>query len=138
MVGRWGMSPAVGPVTVLPPQGQESPFGDGVAPETRELVDREVRRIVDECHDEAIATLIGHRAQLDRLAHTLLEKETLDEEEAYAAAGVQRETAPGALARGDVPGVAPEPGIPPQTAGTGREGLPVSGSQAPSGSPSSP
>ena len=48
MVGRWGMSDAVGPLTVLPPPGQESAF-DGVAPATRELVDREARRIVDEC-----------------------------------------------------------------------------------------
>ena len=36
--------------------------------------------------------LRDHRDKLDRLAHTLLEKETLDEEEAYAAAGVQRPT----------------------------------------------
>ena len=35
MVGRWGMSAAVGPVSVLPPPGQEQPFGvDGVAPAT--------------------------------------------------------------------------------------------------------
>src|SRR3954447_17306386 len=36
MVGRWGMSDAIGPVTVLPPPGQESPLGlDGVAPATK-------------------------------------------------------------------------------------------------------
>jgi cell division protease FtsH len=63
---------------------------------------------VDECHDQAITTLIAHREQLDRLAEVLFAKETLDEDEAYAAAGVQREVAPGALARGDVPGVPPE------------------------------
>ncbi len=94
MVGRWGMSGAVGPVTVLPAAGQESPLGlDGVAPATRELVDREVRRIVDECHDEAVATLIAHRKQLDRLAQVLVARETLDEDEAYAAAGVPRDGA---------------------------------------------
>jgi cell division protease FtsH len=113
MVGRWGMSEAVGPVAVLPPPGQESPLGlDGVAPGTKELVDREVRRIVDECYDEAVATLHGHRDQLDRLAQALLERETLNEDEAYAAAGIRRETAPGALARGEVPGVPAEPGMP--------------------------
>jgi cell division protease FtsH len=86
------MSAAVGPLTVLPPPGQESPLGlDGVAPATRELVDSEVRRIVAECHDEAVATLVSHREQLDRLARVLVEKETLDEDEAYAAAGVIRE-----------------------------------------------
>jgi cell division protease FtsH len=133
MVGRWGMSDAVGPVTVLPPPGQESPFGlDSVAPGTKELLDREVRRIVDECHDEAVSTLIGHRDQLDRLARALLEKETLDEDEAYAAAGVRRDSAPGALARGDVPGVPPEPGVPPQQADAGRDGLPVSRRESPS------
>jgi cell division protease FtsH len=113
MVGRWGMSDAVGPVAVLPAPGQESPLGlDGVAPATKELVDREVRRIVDECYDQAVATLVAHRKQLDRLAHTLFAKETLDEDEAYAAAGVSRNTAPGALARGEVPGVPSEPGMP--------------------------
>jgi cell division protease FtsH len=120
MVGRWGMSGAVGPVTVLPPPGQESPLGlDGVAPATKELVDREVRRIVEECHQEAVATLVAHRDQLDRLAHALFAKETLDEDEAYAAAGVPRNSAPGAIARGEVPGVQPEPGMPPQPAPTG-------------------
>jgi cell division protease FtsH len=134
MVGRWGMSDAVGPLTVLPPPGQESPFGlDGVASATKELVDREVRRIVDECHDQAVATLVAHREQLDRLAEVLFAKETLDEAEAYAAAGVARERAPGALARGDVPGVRPEPGMPPAPA---VDGTPVAGSEVASGAAS--
>jgi cell division protease FtsH len=100
MVGRWGMSPAIGPVTVLPPPGQESPYGlDGVAPATRELVDTEARRIIEECYKQALETLRGNRDRLDRLAHTLLQKETLDEDEAYAAAGVSRHTVPAAVAR---------------------------------------
>jgi cell division protease FtsH len=111
MVGRWGMSDAVGPLTVLPPPGQEPPLGlDGVAAATKELVDHEVRRIVDECHERAVATLVAHRAQLDGLAQALLAKETLDEDEAYAAAGVARDSAPGALARGSVPGIPPRTG----------------------------
>jgi len=119
MVGRWGMSEALGPVSVLPPPGEESPLGlDGVAPATRELVDREVRRIVDECYDEAVATLTGHRDQLDALARTLLDEETLDEDAAYAAAGIARAEAPGARARGEVPDTGPAAGLPPATAGT--------------------
>ena len=47
-----------------------------------------------------VATLRGSRNRLGRLAHTLLERETLDEDEAYAAAGVSRDTAPAAVARG--------------------------------------
>jgi cell division protease FtsH len=136
MVGRWGMSAMVGPVTVLPPPGQESPLGlDGVAPATKELVDREVRKIVDECYDEAVATLIAHREQLDRLAHALLAAETLDEADAYAAAGIAREQAPGALARGEVPGVPAEPGMPPQPPAD-PHGTPIATTPAPSGTPS--
>ena len=137
MVGRWGMSGEVGPITVLPPPGQESPLGlDARAPATKELVDREVRRIVDECYDEARAALAAHRDQLDRLARSLLAKETLNEDEAYAAAGVHRDRAPGALARGEVPGVAPVPGLPPPpppAPPTESAGLPVTRSQLAAG-----
>ena len=117
MVGRWGMSAAVGPVSVLPPPGQEQLFGgDGIAPATKELVDAEVRRLVAECHAEALDTLRSNRERLDGLAHTLFERETLDEEEAYAAAGVTRESAPAAVARGEVPGAGRAPGLPPEGA----------------------
>jgi hypothetical protein len=61
-----------------------------------------------------VATLVAHREQLDRLAHTLATKETLNEDEAYTAAGVPRDGAPDTLARGD-PRVWPEPRIPPPT-----------------------
>jgi cell division protease FtsH len=99
MVGRWGMSPAIGPVSVLPAQGQESPYGlDNVAPATRELVDTEARRIIEECYEQAVAILRGHRDQLDRLAHTLLSRETLEEDEAYAAVGISHDTAPAEMA----------------------------------------
>jgi cell division protease FtsH len=100
------MSEAIGPVTVLPPPGSESPLGlDGVAPATKELVDTEVRKIVDACYAEALNLLRQHRDQLDRLSHALLEAETLDEDAAYAAAGISREAAPGAVARGEAAGV---------------------------------
>ena len=99
MAGRWGMSPVIGPITVLPPQGQESPYGlDGVAPATKELVDTEARKIIEECYQQALTTLRGNRDRLDRLAHTLLDHETLDEDQAYAAAGVSQDTAPAATA----------------------------------------
>ena len=117
MVGRWGMSAAVGPVSVLPPPGQEQPFGgDGVAPATKELVDDEVRRLIDDCYRDAVDTLRSNRTRLDRLAHTLLERETLNEDEAYTAAGVTRQTAPAAVARGETPGVERAPGMPPEEA----------------------
>jgi cell division protease FtsH len=93
MVGRWGFSKKVGMVSVLPGPAEESLFFPGTGPaseRTRELVDEEVRHIVDECYARAIDTLRGHRPQLDSLAHALLEHETLDEVDAYAAAGIPR------------------------------------------------
>jgi cell division protease FtsH len=127
MVGRWGMSPAIGPVSVLPPPGQETPFGqDGASPATKQLVDEEVRRIVDDCYAQALATLREHREQLNRLAHTLLQRETLNEEEAYVAAGIHREDAPAAIARGETPGAEPAPGLPPDDAPVDtQDGLPL-------------
>jgi cell division protease FtsH len=95
MVGRWGMSDAVGPISVLPRDGS-GPFLPGVAeasPETQKLVDDEVRRIVAEAHDEVVTLLTENRARLDALASALLEHETLDEDAAYAAAGVTRSQA---------------------------------------------
>ena len=92
MVGRWGMSPAIGPVTMLPSPGQEQFVfdGSGPAPATREIVDAEVRRIIEECYTDALETLRTHRPNLDRLAERLLDAETLDEEEAYEAAGLTK------------------------------------------------
>jgi cell division protease FtsH len=90
MVGRWGMSEAIGLVTVLPADGV-GPYalaGELVSERTRQAVDDEVRRIADECHAHALEMLREHRQQLDALAHALLEHETLDEMDAYAAAGI--------------------------------------------------
>ncbi|MGI8505988.1 MAG: ATP-dependent zinc metalloprotease FtsH [Solirubrobacteraceae bacterium] len=92
MVGRWGMSPAIGPVAVLPADGM-GPLLPGVSEtseQTQQLVDEEVRRIVENAHEEATETLRGHRSNLDALVAALLEHETLDEAEAYSAAGLER------------------------------------------------
>jgi cell division protease FtsH len=90
MVGRWGMSDAVGPIAVLPADGQ-GPLLPGISEtsqETQRLVDDEVRRLVDGAHSEVTRLLSEHRPQLDNLAHALLKAETLDALDAYAAAGV--------------------------------------------------
>ena len=67
-----------------------------VSPDTQKLLDDEVRRIVDEAHQEVVSLLEQNRDKLDSLATALLEHETLDEDDAYAAAGVHREATPSA------------------------------------------
>jgi cell division protease FtsH len=52
------------------------------------LVDDEVRRVVEESHAAVLELLRVNRPRLDALASALLEQETLDEDAAYAAAGL--------------------------------------------------
>jgi cell division protease FtsH len=64
--------------------GGEKPFSE----ETARIVDAEVLRIINECHDEARRLLTEHRKGLDALAGALLERETLDEEEILEVTGL--------------------------------------------------
>jgi cell division protease FtsH len=104
MVGRWGMSPAIGPIAVIPSDGQGPllPGVSEVSQSTQELIDQEVRRIVDEAHRQVTQLITEHRDKLDNLTQRLLDKETVDMDEAYEAAGVpmpeRLEEAPPALA----------------------------------------
>jgi len=90
MVGRWGMSSAIGPVAVVPRDGAGPFAAPETSADTQRLVDEEVRRVVEESHEQVLALLRENRAKLDSLASALLEHETLDEDDAYAAAGVPR------------------------------------------------
>jgi len=91
MVARWGMSERVGRLSALPGDVQQA-YGLAAAPQTLDVIEGEMRRIVDECYDEACRKLTRHRAQLDALAQALLANETLEEADAYRIAGVTRLT----------------------------------------------
>ncbi len=92
MVGRWGMSPAIGPIAVIPMDGMGPllPGASETSEATARMVDEEVRRIVDTAYAEVTDLLRSHRDNLDSLVAALLERETLDEADAYAAAGLPR------------------------------------------------
>jgi cell division protease FtsH len=94
MVGRWGMSSAIGMVAVLPSDGG-NPWGELASPRTLELLDEEVRRAVEAAYDEVLRLLVAERPRLDALAEALLERETLDQIDAYRVAGLaEPETLP--------------------------------------------
>ena len=91
MVLRWGMSEKLGPISFvaphddgLPPAFQHQPYSEATA----ELIDAEVRRIVEECQNEATRLLAAHRDQLVALATALLKAESLDEREILEVAGL--------------------------------------------------
>jgi cell division protease FtsH len=90
MVGRWGMSDAVGFVAVLPADGRGPllPGAGETSEATQQLVDNEVHRVIDAAHSEVTEILTAHRQQLDNLAVALLDAETLDGIDAYRAAGL--------------------------------------------------
>src|SRR3546814_8290384 len=86
MVTRWGMSEALGMVQLAPRQnnwvgsaafGTSKPYSD----ETARLIDTEVARIINDCHDEAKRLLQERRRELDLLVSALMKQESLDEKE---------------------------------------------------------
>jgi len=87
MVGRWGMSSAIGMVAVLPRDGA-NPLADMTSPRTLELLDEEVRRMVEASYEDVVGLLTAERSRLDGLADALFERETLDQIDAYRIAGL--------------------------------------------------
>ncbi|QCO96526.1 ATP-dependent zinc metalloprotease FtsH [Arthrobacter sp. 24S4-2] len=86
MVTEFGMSERVGAVRLG--QGGGEPFLGRDAGHERNysdqiayIVDEEVRRLIDQAHDEAYAILTENRDILDSLALELLERETLNQTE---------------------------------------------------------
>jgi cell division protease FtsH len=89
MVTEYGMSDVIGPLTLGQKQHEvflgrdfqnQPDYSDHVAFE----IDNEVRRLIDEAHDEALDILSEYRHKLDELASLLIERETLDREEVEA------------------------------------------------------
>jgi cell division protease FtsH len=82
MVTRFGMS-KLGPLSLESQSGEvflggnwgaRSEYSDEVAAQ----IDREVRKIVVECHEEALKIMRENRTLIDRLVDLLIEKETMD------------------------------------------------------------
>ena len=80
MVREWGMSDKVGPINY---SGDSQEMYSQQAPQklhsvnTEDLIDKEIKRFVDEGHKKAKKILTTHKDQLHKIAKTLLEKETL-------------------------------------------------------------
>ena len=86
MVTEYGMSDRLGPLTLGQKQGEvflgrdfasHPDYSDQVAFE----IDSEIRRMIDDAHDEALEILQEHRGKLDELAGVLIERETIEKEE---------------------------------------------------------
>jgi cell division protease FtsH len=93
MVTRWGMSEALGMVQLVE---SNNPYLNGMggsgrrefSEETAKLIDHEVYKIINECHQEANRLLNEYRMELNSLAAALMDKETLDEKEILLVTGL--------------------------------------------------
>jgi cell division protease FtsH len=86
MVTQYGMSPKLGPIKLGQTDGQpflgrdfghQRDYSDEIAIE----IDREIRALIDEAHDEALEILVHNRDVLEELADALIEKETVEKDE---------------------------------------------------------
>ncbi|MEX2571568.1 MAG: ATP-dependent zinc metalloprotease FtsH [Gemmatimonadota bacterium] len=86
MVTQFGMSDAIGPMAIGDSEqevflGRDLGQRRQVSERTARLVDTEVKRLLDECYEQARSILTANRELLEDIADGLLERETLDREQ---------------------------------------------------------
>jgi cell division protease FtsH len=86
MVTEYGMSDMIGPLTLGQKQhevflGRDFATQPDYSEQVAFEIDNEVRRMIDQAHDEALEILQEHRQKLDQMAALLIERETIDKEE---------------------------------------------------------
>jgi len=86
MVTEYGMSDMIGPLTLGQKQhevflGRDFATQPDYSEQVAFEIDNEVRRMIDQAHDEALEILQEHRSKLDQMAALLIERETIDKED---------------------------------------------------------
>lgn len=92
MVTRWGMSEKLGPVSFKlneedPFLGREFSHNREFSEHTMQVIDDEVRKLLDEAAERAKQVLLENRDKLETLTQALLKSEELDESELTALLG---------------------------------------------------
>ncbi|GHB04093.1 ATP-dependent zinc metalloprotease FtsH [Modicisalibacter luteus] len=84
MVAKWGLSAEMGPIMYDEDESHQFLGGPGQggnklkSGETTTRLDKEVRRIIDECYNQAKQLLEENRDKLDIMAEALMQYETID------------------------------------------------------------
>ncbi len=86
LVTRFGMSDKIGPMTLGEKEelvflGRELTTERNYSEETARMIDREVKKLIDNGHKTAKEILTRRRKKLDEIAKVLIEKETIEKEE---------------------------------------------------------
>ena len=87
MVAYYGMSPKVGNISYYDTTGQRDMFTKPFSEQTAQMIDEEVRRIVDEVVVMTREIINAERENIERIADILLEKETIFSEDIEAVLG---------------------------------------------------
>lgn len=87
MVAYYGMSPAVGNISFFDGTGQRDVFTKPFSERTAELIDAEVRRLVDEAVELTRRIIDEERANIEKLADMLISKETIFSEDVESVLG---------------------------------------------------
>ena len=83
MVTEYGMSSKLGPLSLGKRHGpvflgrdlvESRNYSEEIAYE----IDKEIRRIIDECYEQARTAIVSHRGALDRFARALIDRESLE------------------------------------------------------------
>jgi cell division protease FtsH len=86
MIMRFGMSEKLGPRVLgrnhdLPFLGREMSAEPDYSEEVAREIDEEIRRVIEEAHERALAVLREHMDELHRLSAILIERETIDKDQ---------------------------------------------------------
>lgn len=88
MVTVYGMSDKVGNISFYDPQ-QDQSFTKPYSDETAKLIDEEVRNLIDAAYERTKQLLLDKKAQVEKLAEALLDKEVLFQSDVEALIGVR-------------------------------------------------
>ncbi|HMK25036.1 MAG TPA: ATP-dependent zinc metalloprotease FtsH [Chitinophagaceae bacterium] len=86
MVTVYGMNDKVGNISFYDPQ-QETAFIKPYSEETSKIIDQEVRKLIDEAYDRTKKLLSEKKADVEKLANALLEREVLFQSDVEALIG---------------------------------------------------
>ena len=87
MVTKYGMSDVLGPIDYSTSEGDEVFIGrdwgtvKAFSEETSAMIDKEVKKIIEECYAKAKDLIVEHQDVLENCAQLLLQKEKIDREE---------------------------------------------------------
>ncbi len=84
LICEWGMNPTIGPVAHMQDQGGFLGGGSSAKPyseQTAQAIDREIKKIIEDCYEAAKHLLAEHNKFLHKLAEALLINETIDADE---------------------------------------------------------